>query len=338
MWGEVLYATLDGSRAVLRRCGFRDEDEFKRALDEIINNIKNTFKIKILDCGREVILPGGLKVDLLLIDEEGRPMIIEAKMSFNREIRRAVLGQLLEYMVRVHLSPEAVVDSCRNVIDENILEKIKEKIYKKEIIGIIASDKLPDIIKHTIEILNNDLGTMSIYGLELQKYCNENKHIQVMVPRLVGKMTKSAGMSEGKRKQLWKYMLIKDYYRNNIDDDILRKRLLDLLEWAWDNGVFQPSYSVDPVFGLKVRATDKRVITVNTDGKLDVCYGVNCRDSYKSSGDRYRLREELIKLGLLDDNTPAPDEQLYTKRTKSIIFLDNKKYSIFKNILKEILL
>jgi hypothetical protein len=47
---------------------------------------------------REFSVPGAGPVDLLLVDADGRPIIVEVKLSRNPEIRRQVAAQVLDYV------------------------------------------------------------------------------------------------------------------------------------------------------------------------------------------------------------------------------------------------
>jgi hypothetical protein len=46
---------------------------------------------------REASLPGSGHTDLIGVDEDGNISIIEAKLASNQEIKRKVIGQILEY-------------------------------------------------------------------------------------------------------------------------------------------------------------------------------------------------------------------------------------------------
>jgi hypothetical protein len=52
-------------------------------------------------CGQEFRIPEIGCVDLLLISESGRIALVETKMSYNPDKRRAVLAQILEYALRL---------------------------------------------------------------------------------------------------------------------------------------------------------------------------------------------------------------------------------------------
>ena len=61
---------------------------------------------RLIVLGREVLLGSGY-VDLLAIEPDGRPVIVETKLRNNTESRRAVVAQVLAYAAALHgISPE----------------------------------------------------------------------------------------------------------------------------------------------------------------------------------------------------------------------------------------
>ena len=180
---------------------------------------------------------------------------------------------------------------------------------------------------------------MSIYGFELAKYCNEKENTYVLVPNLIGKTIDSISSGKEKTRKQWEYDEIMSYLEGNLDNETLKEKLKKLLEWADEKGIFVASTTKTgyPAFGLKVKTTGQRVITVYIDGKLDVCYGINCQDKYKSPEDSAKLREEFIRLGLYDENTPTPDKVPYSKRTNSIEKLSDTQFQELINLLEDIL-
>jgi len=108
----------------------------------------------------------------------------------------------------------------------------------------------------------------------------------------------------------WRYYEIDEYYKSNIEDEILRERLLRLLRWAKEKEVFYEETHPRkyPMLRLKVRTADKPVMSVYTDGRIEVSYGVDRRDAYKSEADRRRLWKEFIELGLWLAPAKEPDK------------------------------
>ncbi len=81
-------------------------------------------------------------VDVLLVSESGRVAIVETKLSYNREGRRSVLAQLLDYAV--HLPEEVERRPVSGLPPElPVSEKvIQERIERGDFLLIVAGDRL----------------------------------------------------------------------------------------------------------------------------------------------------------------------------------------------------
>lgn len=86
---------------VLTPAGFRDE----AALHDLIERTPGLLPLsggpQLTIVGREVAL-GPNRADLIAIESSGRPCIIEVKLAYNSEARRAVIGQVLSYASYLH--------------------------------------------------------------------------------------------------------------------------------------------------------------------------------------------------------------------------------------------
>jgi hypothetical protein len=81
-------------------------------------------------------------IDVLLVSESGRVAIVETKLSYNREGRRSVLAQVLDYAV--HLSAEADRRPVSDLpADLPVNEKVvHERIERGDFLLIVAGDRL----------------------------------------------------------------------------------------------------------------------------------------------------------------------------------------------------
>src|SRR5438132_11576476 len=74
-------------------------------LQALLSGNPDLIPVDMLDDGRRPIrvsvreadLPGSGKTDLIGVDEDGNIAIIETKLDSNQEIKRKVIGQILEY-------------------------------------------------------------------------------------------------------------------------------------------------------------------------------------------------------------------------------------------------
>jgi len=76
--------------------------EAERALQEALERYPEAIPVadleldRVIVVGREVSLAAGA-IDLLLLDAQGRVLIVETKLSRNPELRRQVVAQVLDY-------------------------------------------------------------------------------------------------------------------------------------------------------------------------------------------------------------------------------------------------
>lgn len=149
-------------------------------------------------------------MDILLVDQIGVPTIIEAKLTDNREIRRSIVGQGMDYIA--HLKAEWSADKFINegelfwqgsessfeteimakldLTIDGLIEKIASNIQKNKIRLIFASDKIPKELRLIIEFLN-EAAMFDVFGLEVGFFANKNEEFHILAPRLIKSVSKS---------------------------------------------------------------------------------------------------------------------------------------------------
>ncbi len=145
-------------------------------------------------------------MDILLIDHKGIPTVVETKLIDNREIRRSVLAQGVEYLahLKTEWNAQRMIDEGRAywshrkgnldtqaverlgiALDGDFLERIDSNIGSNRMRLIIASDEIPPELKQIIEFLN-DASDFDIYGIEVQLFSGKDSNRKILAPRLVG--------------------------------------------------------------------------------------------------------------------------------------------------------
>lgn len=145
-------------------------------------------------------------MDILLIDDKGIPTVVETKLEDNRETRRAVLAQGLEYLA--HLKSEWPAErffeeatkfwAKRNIdlesvteeklgfgLDDDFLQKITSNINSNKMRLIIVSDKIPSELKRLMEFIN-DASNFDVFGMEVKFFASKEQDYKILVPHLVG--------------------------------------------------------------------------------------------------------------------------------------------------------
>ena len=94
--------------------GFADEATLHGLIEKTPEMLPLSGAPTLVILGREVLLGSGY-ADLLGIETSGRPVIVEIKLAYNTEARRAVVAQILAYAASLHgTSRQQLEDRVRN--------------------------------------------------------------------------------------------------------------------------------------------------------------------------------------------------------------------------------
>lgn len=149
-------------------------------------------------------LPGSGASDLIGVDESGNITVVECKLAANSEVKRKVVGQVLEYAAFLwQMSYEEfdrrvvrrmgqrltdlVVASVSSIewSEEEFQRQISETLAAGDFSLIIAVDALNDELRRTIEYLNSrGPSSVKLYALEAQYFAD--KGLEILVPHVYG--------------------------------------------------------------------------------------------------------------------------------------------------------
>ena len=152
-------------------------------------------------------LPGSGATDVISFSAEGDIALVECKLATNPEIKRKVLGQILEYAAYLwQMSYEEVdnriqqrmgkplaaliVDSVAGDWDEEqFRSSVKQSLDDGSFILIIVVDELNDELRRIIRYINEcSESAFSLHALEMRRFQAEG--IEVLVPHVYGISTK----------------------------------------------------------------------------------------------------------------------------------------------------
>jgi hypothetical protein len=168
---------------------------------------------------RELGVPGGpgpqtrWSLDHLFVDQDGIPTLVEVKRSTNSQIRREIVGQLLDYAANgtAYWSIEQMIAAfertCeRDRVDSNsVLErflnpdgelasesdpseywqKVKVNLQAGRIRMMFVADEIPAELRRIIEFLNGQMDPAQVLGLEVRQFVGGND-LKTLVPKVVG--------------------------------------------------------------------------------------------------------------------------------------------------------
>lgn len=203
----------DGEWEKVTESRFQDE----AALQDVLYRSPEIIPIEKLGEGlskpkvfiKEAGLPGSGYTDLIGIDENGGITIIECKLATNTDIRRKVIGQVLEYAAYLwQMSYDQFDSVCckaerwkdknlaiamRDAVEkadepwledkfrDNLTSTLEKGVFRL----IIAVDALNDELKRIIEFLNSrGQGSPQIHALEMKQF--ETPELQMLIPELFG--------------------------------------------------------------------------------------------------------------------------------------------------------
>ena len=292
---KILVQDARGVRALEE--GFASEEELQRFLKEH-SDLMPLEEIELdaaplLCIGWEVGLASGAE-DILYIDQNGLLTVVETKLRKNPEVRREVVGQILEYAAQMSGWSSANVerqaekffassespDQYRGCTLEKalqlylessealpefsydyFLQQVQANIDRGHFRLIIAIDEPPEPLLKTVEFVNRFSERFEIFLIQLKRFCDQAKEQNIFVPALFGKVVDTTS----RQRKVWSW----DKYVNELgrswEDVEGVKRLLARLEAVakyWQPQVrFNQGWVTVYCFGrhfFGVQATKKR--------------------------------------------------------------------------------
>ena len=186
-------------------------------------------------------------VDHLIIDQDAVPTLAEVKRGSNPEIRRTIVGQLLEYAA--HASETWTAEELRGMFErqseargcdaeaelatllqpdgdpdvDGFWEAVSTNLAAKRLRLLFVADFIPDPLARVVEFLNAQMPGIEVLAVEIKRF--HGTSAQTLVPRVIGRTaagTRGPGRS-GQR-------LTRESFLDGFDDDAVRgvaERLLD---------------------------------------------------------------------------------------------------------------
>lgn len=196
---------------------------------------------------REFGLPGSGSTDILAFSPEGDIAVVECKLDANPEIKRKVVGQILEYgaylwgmsydeldeqvyaRTQKHLTEliAQVIDN-ENWNEEDFREIVTESLKKGDFILIIAVDEANDELKRIISFLNEcGSHTFTFCALSVKRF--ETSHTEILVPTVYGPSLKAS--DRGDRRKKWNEESFFESVDRNLTPNTVQV-IRDLYDWS----------------------------------------------------------------------------------------------------------
>ena len=207
-------------------------------------------------------------LDHLLVDQDAMPTLAEVKRGWNSEIRRTIVGQVLEYAA--HASETWTAQHLRETFERNaekrdidpqeeldrLLQKgaeadadafwdeVERNLDANRLRLLFISDRIPDELARVVTFLNEQMPDIEVLAVEIKRFQGESN--QTLVPRIIGRTARGAKASRrrgGSR-------LTRELFLDGFPDERVRAvagALLDVAQEAGARIVYGES------FGLSIR-------------------------------------------------------------------------------------
>ncbi|HKS77647.1 MAG TPA: hypothetical protein VJQ07_02135 [Gaiellaceae bacterium] len=155
---------------------------------------------------------GAWSVDHLFLDQDGIPTLVEVKRSTNSEIRRSVVGQMLDYAANAVVywpierlratfelnSEKEDADPEQRIAElvggeadvEQFWQTVATNLQAQRVRLVFVADEIPPELARVIEFLNGQMRPAEVLGIEVKQYAGEN--LKTLVPRIVGRTEEAA--------------------------------------------------------------------------------------------------------------------------------------------------
>ena len=176
--------------SILKEQQYENEDELQKYLYQNPSLLQNENDTKYYSVKREVYLPSGGRLDILLIDEHGTPIAVEVKLDRNNQSKREVVAQVFDYISDISsLNYHSLDDLVDGKLEETVYKIDSEGKLPKIINGFINSGFVKVII--AIDHVNNDLKRIMMFLnertnldvrlVEINKYSDG----KILIPKIV---------------------------------------------------------------------------------------------------------------------------------------------------------
>lgn len=248
---------------------------------------------------REYGLPGSGNTDLLLFNAEGDIGLVECKLASNAEIKRKVIGQILEYAAYLWNASYEEIDEVvarktgkslsLNIggskrpdgwAEDQFRQSLSQTLANGTFNLIIAVDRMNEELDKTISYLNEcGNSAFTFHALELNRYRSDRD--EMLVPKLHGQIpqTKQADRS---RRRIWTEVDFLERLQSSTSELVFQSAA-DLHSWSkatadrvyYGTGKSKGSFT----FHFLPEGRTLSVFSIYTDGIMTINYGYLSRQA-----------------------------------------------------------
>ena len=211
---------------------YNNEAELQEILADNPSLLTNETDPPIALIQTELNLPDSGKADILYIDSDGLPIVVEVKLAKNAESRREIVAQIFDYISSItqftvdeldDLTENQLQTAIKSLAEEN---KTTEQIWKLcsknlragDVRVVLAIDKTPEELVRIVRFVN-DKSVLDVRLVEFQKY-SDKKNKTIIVPNfiVIGESKTVVKEKRPKRQPPPEFQLVLENY-NNISEN-----------------------------------------------------------------------------------------------------------------------
>ena len=193
-------------------------------------------------------------LDHLIVDQDAMPTLVEVKRGSNSEIRRTIVGQMLEYAANAArtwtgdelrqtfedaakgdgLDPDEELGRLLQVDGEpdadDFWEKVATNLTATRLRLLFVADEIPDTLERIVMFLNAQMPNIEVLAVEIKQF--RGKSTQTLVPRVLGRVSSApTRRSSGSRQYMTRETFLDDF-----TDEKERHAAQSLLDVAKNSG------------------------------------------------------------------------------------------------------
>lgn len=203
-------------------------------------------------------------LDHLLIDQDAVPTLVEVKRGKNPEVRRAIVGQLLEYAA--HAAETWTADELRDAFEashgddadtvlQDLLQfdsdpdafwdEVTRNLAAKRLRLLFVSDDIPDPLIRVVEFLNGQMPDIEVLAVEIKQFRGES--LRTLVPKVIGRTASVSNQGARRRRKM---SSLSEFY-DRFDDPEARRAAERLIAVAEEEGADISLHEQAVVIGMR---------------------------------------------------------------------------------------
>jgi hypothetical protein len=307
---------------------------------------------------REVPVPSeeggaaGLHLDHLFLDQDAVPTLIEVKRSTNSDIRRKVIGQMLDYASNAVANWSAewiqgllkdtcdvqgttVEDALASLVEpgmdvDDFWEKVDHNLKAGCVRLVFVADQIPPSLRRVVEYLNEQMGETEVLGLEVKQFVGANGE-KIMVPRVYGLSKVQPPPTQWNEDSFFGTLgaKAKGSGATSVAREVLKWCRAEGLQVYWGNGKQDGSFTP----GLKHGSKAYYPFAVWTSGRIEFLF--YWMQNWPPFDDIEKRREMAKKLNAITNEIPFDDDALNRRPSVSLaVFKEPERLKALLDVLE----